>query len=340
MSISFPVIAPPDEHTWTAADHRVATLPVPPGGLGRIGDAAAWLTACLGACPPPELDNLRLVLFASDHAAAAAGASAHDPSASRLLADRITSHSAVVTAAAARAGATVELIDVGLHAAEAPAPTWIRDGAGDIRRGEAMTASEAERAVQVGIDTANNLVDSGVQVIAVDSIGIGGTTPAAAIVGALTSTEAALLAAPVRGLGNRELYTRAVNVWKSKTEIVRDAMYQVRNVLDEPIAVAQMIGSPDIAATMGLLAQAAVRRTPVIIDGPVSAAAAMLAAILAPGADDWWLAATVTTEPAHALALEKLGLTPLLDAGLAMGGGTGAMLALDLLRTGVEALNL
>jgi nicotinate-nucleotide--dimethylbenzimidazole phosphoribosyltransferase len=126
--------------------------------------------------------------------------------------------------------------------------------------------------------------------------------------------------------------------WARKTAAVRDALYRTRAVSTDPLALLRICGGADLAAMAGFCAQAAVRRTPLLLDGMVVTAAALVADQLAPGAREWWQAGHLSTEPAHTVALQRLGLEPIVDMRMRLGEGTGAAVALPIVRAAVAAL--
>ena len=203
--------------------------------------------------------------------------------------------------------------------------------AANIRAGEdAMTTEEAIAAFKVGIAVADQEVDSGADLLIAGDLGIGNTTPAAAIIGSLCGAE------PVKVVGRGTGIDDAA--WQRKVAAVRDAMFRAREKTSDPIAFARTTASPDLAAMAGFLAQAAVRRTPVILDGVVVTSAALIADLAAPGARDWWVAGHAGAEPAHAIALERLGLEPIVSLGLRLGEGSGAATALPLVKLSANIL--
>ena len=161
-------------------------------------------------------------------------------------------------------------------------------------------------------------------------MGIGNTTAATTLIAALTGAEP--VAVVGRGTGIDDAG------WSRKVAAVRDALYRARGLSRDPVALLRVCGGADLAAMAGFCAQAAVRRTPVLLDGVVVTAAAMVAEVLAPGARQWWRAGHRSTEPAHKLALEKLDLEPIVDLSMRLGEGTGAAVALPVVRAAVAAL--
>jgi len=161
-------------------------------------------------------------------------------------------------------------------------------------------------------------------------MGIGNTTAAAVLVAALTGTEPVAVVGRGTGIDDR--------TWMRKAAAIRDALRRAKPVTADPVALLRTVAGADIAAMAGFLAQAAVRRTPVVLDGVVSGAAALVAEELAPGARAWWVAGHRSTEPSHTLVLEQLDLEPLLDLKMRLGEGTGATAAIPLLTMAVKVL--
>jgi nicotinate-nucleotide--dimethylbenzimidazole phosphoribosyltransferase len=244
---------------------------------------------------------------------------------------------AAVNVLAAAAGATVRVIDVAVDwepstVATPPLVTRhkIHRGSGSIHLQDALTDVEVTQALHAGVTIADEEIDRGADLLVAGDMGIGNTTPAAVLVAALTGAEP--VAVVGRGTGIDDAG------WMRKTAAIRDALRRARPVVADPIALVRTAGGADIAAMAAFLAQAAVRRTPVILDGVVAGAAAMLAEELAPGARQWWVAGHRSVEPAHTLALQHLELVPVLDLGMRLGEGSGAVAALPLVQMAVRVL--
>jgi nicotinate-nucleotide--dimethylbenzimidazole phosphoribosyltransferase len=199
----------------------------------------------------------------------------------------------------------------------------VRRSSGSIDREDALTREEAERAFVAGVRIADEEVDSGADLLIPGDMGIGNTTPAAVLVGLLCAVDPARVVG--RGTGIDD------DTWMRKTAAVRDAMRRGRPLKGDPIGLLAAVGGADLAATTGFLLGAAARRTPVLLDGVVSCAAAVLAHRIAFRSREWWLAGTRSTEPAQRAALERLDLEPIVDYGLRLGEGTGALVALPVL---------
>ena len=206
----------------------------------------------------------------------------------------------------------------------------MRRSSGRIDREDALTADEAERALAAGIAIADAEIDSGAQLLIAGDMGIGNTTPASVLISVLTGAE------PIKVVGRGTGIDDAG--WMRKCAAIRDARRRAwphREDLTRLLAVA---GGADLAAMTGFLLQAARRRTPVLLDGLVVSAAALVAQLGNPRVVHWLQAAHLSAEPAHQLALQRLELTPILRLGMRLGEGTGALVALPVLRAAVLSL--
>lgn len=326
------VVTAPDPDAAAAARARQEILTKPRGALGRLEELSIWVASCQGTCPPRQFERARVVVFAGDHGVAAAGVSAYPPEVTAQMVANIDAGGAAINVLAAVAGASVRVIDLAVDRDESAAVGLyrVRRGSGNIAVEDALTAEEAAAAVDAGRRIADEEVDSGADLLIAGDMGIGNTTPATALVGTLTNSEP--VAVMGRGTGIND------EGWMRKTAAVRDAMYRARPVRHDPVALMRVCGGADLAAMAGFLAQAAVRHTPVLLDGVVVTAAALAAEKLAPGARAWWQAGHLSTEPAHIVALTDLDLVPIVDLGMRLGEGTGAAVALPVLRAAVAAL--
>jgi nicotinate-nucleotide--dimethylbenzimidazole phosphoribosyltransferase len=324
-------VTAPSEEAAAAARARLAELAKPVGGLGRLEDLAVWIAAAQGASPPRDPERARLVVFAGDHGVAAAGVSAFRPAATARMVELFLSGGTAVGVLARSAGATVRLVDLAVDA-DTPAEVSarkVRRGSGRADREDTLTLTQAEQAFAAGVAVADEEVDGGADLLIPGDLGVGNTTTAAVLAAAVTDSE------PVRVTGRGSGIDDAT--WMRKITAIRDALRRARPFAGDPVALLAVAGGADVAAMTGFLVQAAVRRTPVLLDGLVSAAAALLAQSIAPGATGWWLAAHRSPEPAHRIALDRLGLEPVLDLGLGLGQGAGALAVLPLLRSAVRA---
>jgi nicotinate-nucleotide--dimethylbenzimidazole phosphoribosyltransferase len=330
----FPPVVPPDTQAAAAARARQDTLTKPPGALGRLEDLSVWVASCQGHCPPRQFEHARVVVFAGDHGAVRSGVSAYPPEVTSQMVANIAAGGAAINALAGVAGATVRIADLAVDADPLSPQIGahkVRRGSGDIATQDALTDQQTFDAIDAGRQIADQEVDAGADLLIAGDMGIGNTTAATVLVAALTGIE------PVAAVG----YGTGIDDagWARKTAVVRDALFRAQPVSSDPVALLRCCGGADLAGIAGFCAQAAVRRTPLLLDGMAVTAAALVADRLAPGARLWWQAGHLSTEPAHALALAQLGLDPILDLHMRLGEGTGAAVALPVLRAAVAALS-
>jgi nicotinate-nucleotide--dimethylbenzimidazole phosphoribosyltransferase len=330
----FGSIPPPDPDVAAQARARQNTLTKPPGSLGRLEDLSVWVASCQGLCPPQQFQRARVVVFAGDHGVTAAGVSAFPREVTAQMVANFDAGGAAINVLADVAGAGVRVVDIAVDVDESFSPSIgahkVRRSSGNIAVEDAMTADEARAAIEAGQQVVNEEVDAGADLLIAGDMGIGNTTPATTLIAALTDAEPVVVVGRGTGIDDAG--------WSRKTAAVRDALYRARGLADDPLALLRVCGGADLAAMAGFCAQAAVRRTPVLLDGVVVTAAALVADVMAPGARQWWRAGHRSTEPAHGLALQRLGLEPIVDMGMRLGEGTGAAIALPILRAAVATL--
>ncbi|WP_441957249.1 nicotinate-nucleotide--dimethylbenzimidazole phosphoribosyltransferase [Mycolicibacterium houstonense] len=333
-AVAFDPVTQPDAEAAAAARARQNRLTKPPGSLGRLEELSVWAASCQGACPPQALNRPRVVVFAADHGVTAAGVSAFPSAVTGQMMANFDSGGAAVNVLAEVAGATVRVADIAVDCDAPLSPAIgahkVRRGSGNIAIEDALSEAEVVAAITAGCRIADEEVDAGADLLIAGDMGIGNTTAATTLVAALTGTEP--VAVVGRGTGIDDLG------WMRKASAVRDALYRARGVTRDPVGLLRVSGGADLAAIAGFCAQAAVRRTPVLLDGMVVTAAALVAEELAPGAKAWWQAGHRSPEPAHDLALSHLGLTPIVDLGMRLGEGTGAVVALPIVRAAIATL--
>ncbi|SRX94850.1 putative nicotinate-nucleotide-dimethylbenzimidazol phosphoribosyltransferase CobT [Mycobacterium tuberculosis H37Rv] [Mycobacterium shimoidei] len=332
--MTFPPIPSPDADAANAARVRQDTLTKPAGALGRLEDLSVWVASCQGTCPPRQFEQVRVVVFAGDHGVTRSGVSAYPPEVTAQMVANIDSGGAAINTLAQIAGAAVRVADLAVDAdalSERIGAHKVRRGSGNIAVEDALTPQETSAAIDAGRRIADEEVDAGADLLIAGDMGIGNTTAATTLVAALTDTEPAVIVGHGTGIDDAG--------WMRKTAAVRDALYRARSVTSDPIGLLRCCGGADLAAMAAFCAQAAVRRTPMLLDGVAVTAAALLAERLAPGARQWWQAGHRSPEPAHQLALAALELDPILDLRMRLGEGTGAALAVPVLRAAVAALS-
>ncbi|WP_425464682.1 nicotinate-nucleotide--dimethylbenzimidazole phosphoribosyltransferase [Nocardia yunnanensis] len=332
VRISFGPVPGPDVVVRKAAEERQLQLTKPAGALGRLEQLANWVAACQGVCPPKQFERARVVVFAGDHGVAQHGVSAYPSEVTAQMVANFLHGGAAVNVLARLADATVRVEDIavaGDTAAEISRHK-VRRSSGSIDREDALTEAEVQAALTAGAAIADEEIDSGADLLIAGDMGIGNTTPATVLIAALTDTE------PVVAVGRGTGVDDAG--WMRKTAAIRDAMWRARPVIKDPVALLRTASGADFAAMAGFLARAAARRTPVVLDGVVVTAAALVADQLAPGARAWWISGHRSSEPSHTIALQRLDLQPLVDMSMRLGEGSGAVAALPLLRAAVATL--
>ncbi len=333
------LVVAPSVEAAEAALARHALLTKPAGSLGRLEELSAWLCSVQGVCPPRPLERVKVVVFAGDHGVASRGVSAYPPEVTAQMLVNLVTGGAAVNTLAQLHGAEVRVLDLAVdvdwadQGAELPADVTrhkIRRSSGDIAVEPALSYEEAALAFQRGRDIADEEVDEGVDLLIPGDMGIGNTTAAAALTAVLTHSDVASMVG--RGTGIDDA------TWMTKCAAVRDAARRGRRATSDMIELLSACGGADIAAISGFLVQAAVRRTPVLLDGVVTCAAALVAQRVAHRTRLWWMAGHRSPEPAQAAALERLRLVPLVDHGMRLGEGTGALMALPTLRAAQATL--
>ncbi|MFD7135040.1 nicotinate-nucleotide--dimethylbenzimidazole phosphoribosyltransferase [Streptomyces sp. NPDC059894] len=303
---------------------------VPTGALGRLDDLGEWLAAAQGAVPVRPVERPRVVLFAGDHGIAALGVSARPAGGAGQLVREVLEGGRPAAVLARRLGVPVRVVDMALDCEPDAFPEdvvrhRVRRGSGRIDVEDALTAQEAEAAFLAGVAVADEEADSGTDLVVLGDVSVGGTTVAGVLVAALCGTDASV----VTGRGGEAIDDLA---WMRKCAAIRDALRRARPVLGDQLQLLATVGGADLAAMTGFLLQCAVRKVPVVLDGVVTAACALVGQRIAFRAPDWWLAGQRSGEPGQVKALDRMALEPLLDQGVTVGEGAGALLALPLVQ--------
>ncbi|MFI9240065.1 nicotinate-nucleotide--dimethylbenzimidazole phosphoribosyltransferase [Streptomyces sp. NPDC053079] len=328
-------IRPLDAKALGEAWERQKRMTKPSGALGMLEIISAQLCGLSRKCPPPIPEPAAVAIFAGDHGVHAQGVTAWPQEVTSQMVANFLGGGAVCNAFANQVGAEVCVVDVGV-AAELPStpgllPRKIRPGTADFTTGPAMTREEALQALEVGIETARDLVTAGNKALLTGEMGIANTTVSAALISVFTGADPAEITG--RGTGiNDEMHAR-------KIDVVRRALELHKPDPKDPIGVLAAIGGLEHAALVGLILGGASLRTPVILDGVSAGAAALVARAIAPEALAACVAGHRSAEPGHVAALTKLGLRPLVDLDLRLGEGTGALLALPIVQSAARAMH-
>ncbi len=334
-----PYVSPPSDVARDHAAKRLAALATPPGALGRLGDLGVWLAACQGHVPPRPVDDVRLVIFAGDHGVAAHGVSAFPPAITGAMVRTFLAGKAGVNALATAHRVAVRVLDLGVdddfadldQATRAALTAYkVRRSSGAIHLEDALTPEQTTAALAAGAAVAREEIRAGAQLLLSGDMGIGNTTPAAALVAAGLGVPASEVVGRGTGIDDQAL--------AHKAHVIDSALRRAGARAADPVETLTALGSADLAATTGYLLAAAQDGVPVLLDGLMSVACALTADRIEPGAAEWYAAGHRSTEPAQSLALAKLGREPLLDLGMRLGEGSGAIAAVPLVRSAAAVL--
>jgi nicotinate-nucleotide--dimethylbenzimidazole phosphoribosyltransferase len=330
-------VEPLDEAAARAAAALEDRLTKPPGSLGVLEGVGVRLSAIAGRCPPPVPEPAAVAVFAGDHGVLAQGVSPWPQEVTAQMVANFVAGGAAVNVLARQVGAVVEVIDVGVAADLRAAPglrtAKVRRGTADLSVEPAMGIDEAWASLELGCDVAADLVARGAGVLLTGDMGIGNTTASAALISAFTGAPAALVTGRGTGVDDEQL--------AHKVTVVDKALSRTGDLErhgEAAVAVLASLGGLEIAALAGFLIGGAQRRVPVLLDGVVADAAALVAVALQERCRDYLFAGHRSVEPGAAVALDHLGLEPLIDLRLRLGEGTGACLALPVLQAAARVL--
>ncbi|MFG1701466.1 nicotinate-nucleotide--dimethylbenzimidazole phosphoribosyltransferase [Nonomuraea sp. NPDC049309] len=321
-------IRPADPQALADARAHHDRLTKPRGSLGALEEVAIRLAGAAGVSPPPMPEPAALAIFAADHGVHARGVSPWPQEVTVQMVANFLNGGAVANAFAAQAGASVTVVDVGVAADLPDAPGLINRkiayGTADLSQGPAMTVDQAVRGLETGIQVARDLVSGGARCLITGDMGIANTTASAALVSAFTGRDPGEVTG--RGTGIDDA-TYELKVGIVRQAMRRHALADVACSPSESLRALAAVGGFEHAAIAGFILGGAALRVPVILDGVISGAAALVAAALDPAVIDHCVAGHRSAEPGHAAALDHLGLRPIMDLELRLGEGTGGLLA-------------
>ncbi|MGH7848464.1 MAG: nicotinate-nucleotide--dimethylbenzimidazole phosphoribosyltransferase [Candidatus Binatia bacterium] len=326
-------ITPVDRSLEPEVRASLDRLTKPPGSLGRLEELALRI-ACIQQQNPPRLGPKLLFVFAADHGISEEGVSAYPKSVTAQMTYNFLSGGAGINVLARHFGVHVEVVDVGVDH-EFPSLPGLRQlkakhSTGNFSRGPAMTREEAVLAVEVGIALAHEAADKPVFLLGAGEMGIGNSTSAAAIFSALT------------GLPAREVTGHGTGIdaatWKKKAALIEKGILANLPNPKDPLDVLSKVGGLEIGAMAGLILGAAAFHLPLVLDGYISTAAALLACRLSPAVTGFLFASHLSAESGHQAMLREIGSTPLVDLQMRLGEGTGACIGMSLIEAGVKIL--
>jgi nicotinate-nucleotide--dimethylbenzimidazole phosphoribosyltransferase len=320
----------PDDEAGEEARARHLSLTKPAGSLGLLEDVGIHLAAMAGECPPPDPHPAALTVFAADHGVVAAGVTPWPSEVTTAMLANFASGGAAASVLARQNDVRLSVIDVGSIGGPPPGvlDRRVASGTANLAIGSAMTPSEARLALDVGVEAAGRALDSGARCLITGEMGIGNTTPSACLIAALTGRPTAEVTG--RGTGIDD------DMFAHKVEVVAAATRRAEGLAG--VDLLAELGGLEIAALAGYIVAGAAAGVPVLIDGVIAVSGALVAEALAPGTRGWLIAGHRSVEPGASAGLAHLGLKPLLDLGLRLGEGTGALLAYPLIRSAVTLL--
>jgi nicotinate-nucleotide--dimethylbenzimidazole phosphoribosyltransferase len=326
-------IQPLDEAAILAARQRQDELTKPRGSLGRLEDLSCRVAGML-AMMPPVIGKKAVIVMAGDHGVVAEGVSAYPSDVTAQMVSNFLNGGAAINVLARHSGAQVVVVDMGVASELSPHAGLvikkIACGTGNIARTAAMTRQQAEQAILVGAALAQAEIERGVNMLATGDMGIGNTTPSAAIAAALTGQPPTSFVGRGTGVDDEGLQ-------RKRSAVERALQVNQPDPLDG-LDVLSKLGGYEIAGLVGVILAGAAYHRPVVVDGFISTAAAMIAASLSPLATAYMIAAHRSQESGHDLMLAWLKLQPLLDLGLRLGEGSGAVLAMSLVEAACKIL--
>lgn len=328
-------VAPLDEQRRAEASTRQDQLTKPRGALGALESLVIDLAAMQGrVCPTAE--RVGLSVFAADHGVVEEGVSAYPQAVTTEMVRNFARGGAAVSVLAAQAGVAMNVVDLGavmdpvqgMSASERVYPIHSRriaPGTDNMSRGPAMTVAQCDQAMQSGADAVQSHAEAGLDLFIGGEMGIGNTTAATAMACALLGSPVTELVGPGTGLLPDQV--------QHKAQIIQDALDLHTDELNTPKDILCRLGGFEIAALTGAYLYCGTRGIPVLLDGFISGVAALAAMKIKPGVEAWFIQSHGSAEPGHKTVLEALGLKPLLQLGMRLGEGSGAALALPLLRS-------
>ena len=330
----FTQIQPLDQAAMKAARSRQNQLTKPTGSLGRLEDLSIQL-AGITANPRPRFNNKGIIIMAADHGVASEGVSAYPADVTPQMVMNFLQGGAAINVLARQMGAAVTVVDIGVaydfKGIAGLAHRKISLGTQNIRQGPAMTLRQAEDAIQVGVEVIQGEIKNGLDLVATGEMGIANTTASSAITAVLTGLPAEQVTGKGTGVSDEGL--------QNKIQVIKEAIFINTPDSGDPMDVLSKLGGYEIAGLVGVMIGAAEQRVPVVIDGFISSAAALVATELVPNVKPYLIASHRSVEIGHQAIYKKMGLQPLLDLGMRLGEGSGAVLAFPIIDAAARLLD-
>jgi len=323
-----------DERAMVLAQSRQDQLTKPRGSLGRLEELSVQLAGITGI-ERPRFSRKAIITMAGDHGVVAQGVSAYPQEVTPQMVGNFLRGGAGINVLARQVGARVVVVDMGVASTLEPHPQLVNRkvaaGTRDMSRGPAMSRKQAIQAVEAGMEIVEEEIGKGLDILGTGDMGIGNTTASSAIAAVFTGQPMEKLTGRGTGLDEAGL--------AHKRAVIDDALSMNRPLSGDPLDVLSKVGGFEIGGLAGAMLGAAAHRIPVVIDGFISGASALVACGLCPGLKDFLIASHVSAEPGHREVLRHLGLRPILDLGMRLGEGTGACLGIFLCEAACRLLD-
>lgn len=313
---------------------RLDSLTKPQGSLGRLEQTVLWYGMAIGSTEI-SLPRKRIVVFAGDHGVVQEGVSAYPSSVTVQMVRNICAGGAAVNVLAGHVGAEVVVVDIGIaddiDGCENLVRKKIRHGTRNMLKEPAMSNDEIIAAIEVGIECAEQGLEDGITLLGTGEMGIGNTTPSAALFAALLPAEAGTVTGTGTGIGQGSL--------SHKTDVIEKTLKRHEEILYDPLRACMAVGGFEIAGICGLILGAARRRLPVVVDGFISTAGALVAARICPESLQYCLFSHCSAEKGHRLFFNTFQVEPLLSLDMRLGEGTGTALAMGIIDASIKIYN-
>ncbi len=327
-------IEKPERTLEKEVQNHLDNLTKPPGSLGMLEDIAKKY--CIARqTTTPRIGKKAIFTFAGDHGVVEEGVSAYPKEVTPQMVLNMLNGGAAINVLARHANASVNVVDIGVDFDFEDAPGLIKKkinrGTNNIRKGPAMTKEEAVQAIEVGIELANRAAEQGVDLLGTGDMGIGNTTPSAALFAALMPEKVENITGRGTGIDDNKL--------KHKIEVIKDALEVNKKLLTDPISTLAALGGYEIAGICGLILGGAANKVPVVVDGFISSAGAIVAYKINPLVKGYMFFSHKSQEAGHVKFLNWIGEKPILDLGMRLGEGTGAALAMTIIEAAIKVYN-
>jgi nicotinate-nucleotide--dimethylbenzimidazole phosphoribosyltransferase len=327
-------IEPLDSVAMQKAVDRLNNLTKPIGSLGVLEDLVIQLAGITGDIMP-QVKKKMVIVMAGDHGVVEEGVSSAPQSVTPQMVYNFLNGGAGINVLARCAGAQVKVVDVGVADPTLKNANLIsrkvRLGTANMAKGPAMSREEALQAIKIGVEVAEGEIDQGINLLATGEMGIGNTTPSSAILAVYCDASLSMIVGPGVGLNDEGVLR--------KIKAIETALMVNKPDPDDPIDVLSKVGGLEIAGMTGLILGSAARKVPIVIDGFISGAAALIAYKIAPQVKDYIIASHLSEEPGHKLVLEAIGMEPMLRMRMRLGEGTGAALAFNIIEAATRIMS-